>query len=101
MRILVNTSIWSHAFHRKSSDLSDSDISIVNELSELIKESRVVMIGPIRQEILSGISNEKQFDQLRTKLRAFIDFPLNPIDYEKASEFFNICRKKRNSRIKY
>jgi len=94
MRVLVDTSVWSLAFRRKSSDLSDSDKSVVRELSELIQESRVVMIGPIRQEILSGISSNKHFEKLRNKLRAFIDFPLNPVDYERASEFFNICRKK-------
>lgn len=94
MRVLVDTSVWSLAFRRKSSDLSDSEKAIVRELSELIQESRVVMIGPIRQEILSGISSNKQFDKLRDKLRAFIDFPLDPVDYERASEFYNTCRKK-------
>lgn len=52
------------------------------------------MIGPIRQEILSGISNHQQFLKMRENLRAFEDLHLNFEDYERAAEKFNVCRKK-------
>ena len=53
---------------------------------------RVAIIGPIRQELLSGIPSPEQFAALREKLRAFDDVPLSPADHELAAEFFNTCR---------
>ncbi|RLC45883.1 MAG: PIN domain nuclease [Candidatus Cloacimonadota bacterium] len=93
MRIIVDTSVWSLALRRKEAKLNNSEILIVDELIELIKESRVVLIGPIRQEILSGIVSKVQFNKLKKKLNAFEDFFINQNDYETASEFFNDCRK--------
>ncbi len=89
MNILVDTCIWSLAL-RRSSPL---DTPHVRELKELINEQRIVMIGPVRQEILSGIREQVQFTSLRDKLRSFVDFPLLPEDYETAADFFNICRR--------
>ena len=93
MKILVDTSVWSLALRRKKTKLNNSEIQIVEELIELIKESRVVLIGPIRQEILSGIVSKSQFQKLKKKLKAFDDFLIQQNDYETASEFFNNCRK--------
>ena len=63
-------------------------------MESLIDNQRICMLGPIRQEILSGIKDNKQFVQLKDILSAFDDFPLATKDYEKASEFFNLCRSK-------
>ena len=52
-----------------------------------------VMIGPIRQELLSGISSPVQYDALKEKLQAFEDLPLPREYYERAAEFYNICRR--------
>ena len=52
------------------------------------------MIGPIRQELLSGIREKAQFETLRDHLRAFPDLPLTAADFERAAEFFNIARGK-------
>ncbi len=93
MKILVDTSVWSLALRRKKAKLNNSEIQIVEELVELIKESRIVLIGPIRQEILSGIVSKIQFQKLKKKLKAFDDFFISQNDYETASEFFNVCRK--------
>lgn len=90
MRILVDTSVWSLALRRPIPDA----IPEVAELSELIRESRVHMIGPVRQELLSGIKNQVQYRKLRDHLRAFPDLELTGNDYEKAAEFHNICRGK-------
>jgi len=51
------------------------------------------MIGPIRQELLSGIKSTKQFALLKRKLSAFPDLPIQAKDYETAADFFNVCRK--------
>ena len=52
------------------------------------------MIGPIRQEILSGIRDEAQFNKLREHLASFPDLPLRTEDYVTAAMFFNTCRSK-------
>lgn len=90
MKVLVDTPVWSLAF-RKSSKPEDP---VVAELRELIGEMRVVMIGPIRQELLSGISNEARYSQLRESLGAFEDIPLVTGHYEYAALLSNTCRKK-------
>ncbi|MEZ4599129.1 MAG: PIN domain-containing protein [Syntrophotaleaceae bacterium] len=90
MKILVDTSVWSLALRRNHI----AEDSFVRELRELIAELRVQMIGPIRQELLSGIHSVTQFKALRDRLRAFPDLVLTDHDYELAAEFFNACRKK-------
>ncbi|OGR04099.1 MAG: twitching motility protein PilT [Deltaproteobacteria bacterium RIFOXYD12_FULL_50_9] len=90
MKILVDTSVWSLALRRNM----PADSPEVPELLELIKEFRVQMIGPIRQEILSGIKNSVQFATLRDHLRAFPDLELASRDYENAAEYYNLCRSK-------
>ena len=89
MKVLVDTPIWSLALRREGS----KDHDLVRELSDLIRDVRVQIIGPIRQELLSGIKSQKQFESLRSHLSAFPDIHLETTDYEKAAEFFNICRK--------
>ena len=94
MRVLVDTSIWSLALRRSGTDLSRKEALAVNLLKELIRDGRVVVIGPVRQEILSGIPDEAQFRKLKAKLRAFEDLGLTSHDYELAAEFYNTCRKR-------
>lgn len=69
------------------------DDPAVQELRALIDESRVQMIGLIRQEILSGIREQAQFDMLRDTLRAFPDLEIITADFERAAEMFNLCRR--------
>ena len=90
MKIIVDTSIWSLALRRKKRQ-SFPEVKI---LESLIDNQRICMLGPIRQEILSGIKDNKQFAQLKDILSAFDDFPLTTKDYKKAAEFFNLCRSK-------
>jgi predicted nucleic acid-binding protein len=52
------------------------------------------MIGPIRQELLSGIKSSEQFLKLKLYLAFFPDLVIQSDEYEKAAEFFNICRRK-------
>jgi predicted nucleic acid-binding protein len=89
MKVLVDTCIWSHVLRHKKPNAELSE-----QLKDLIKDVRVVMIGPIRQELLSGISEPSQFKQLKEKLSSFEDLPLLSEYFIKAAEFSNICRKK-------
>ncbi|MBN1780943.1 PIN domain-containing protein [bacterium] len=89
MKILVDTCVWSLALRRTN----DKSIELVKILKTLILEQKVQMIGPIRQELLSGIKSKKQFDNLKSYLSAFPDFPIKTQDYELAAEYLNINRK--------
>jgi predicted nucleic acid-binding protein len=90
MKVLVDTSVWSLALRKNV----DPDNKIIKELFELIHELRVAIIGPIRQEILSGISDQNKYEQLREKLKSFEDAPIETEHYEFAAQLFNQCRKK-------
>ena len=92
MRVLVDTCIWSLAFRRRSG-VPGSDSALVSELEELIRENRAQLIGPVRQELLSGISDEKQYESLRRLIRAFTDEPLRLADFEHAARIANNCRR--------
>jgi len=89
MSILVDTSVWSLALRRSSKPFHHRFI-----LSELISNNLVKIIGPIRQELLSGISERSQFEKLRNHLSHFPDTQTVRDDFELAAEFFNRCRKK-------
>lgn len=93
MKVLVDTSIWSLALRKKKQHNSD-EILLIQKLVGLIEESAVEMIGPIRQEVLSGIASPQAFFLLREKLEAWKDIPIESEDYVRAAEMFNICRKK-------
>jgi predicted nucleic acid-binding protein len=88
MNVVVDTCIWSLALRRARR----IDDSIPGELAELVAEGRVVLLGPVRQELLSGIKLVHQFDKLRDHLRMFPDLPLDEVDYESAATMFNRCR---------
>ncbi len=88
MNVLVDTSVWSELLRRRGPYTSD----VRESLSELIAAQRVVMIGPIRQELLSGIRSEVEFKQVRAKLKAFPDLALTAGDFELAAEYSNRCR---------
>jgi hypothetical protein len=91
MSVLVDTSIWSQAFRRRD---VDGESELVLELRELIAEGNAIMIGPVRQELLSGIKHRTHFERLRNQLRSFPDARLESADYEKAAEHFTSCRQK-------
>jgi hypothetical protein len=86
MKILADTSVWSLALRRKEPD------EIALKLADVIRSSLIVMIGPVRQEVLSGISAENVFNALKSKLEAFNDHPITTRDYETAAHFCNTCR---------
>jgi predicted nucleic acid-binding protein len=86
--VLVDTSVWSLALRRTMATQEQE----VAELAELIKEGRTALIGPVRQELLSGVRTESQFRTLKAHLQAFPDVALESADYEEAASFFNRCR---------
>jgi predicted nucleic acid-binding protein len=91
VKVLVDSPIWSLGLRRKS---LPENAATISALAVLIKDGRVAIIGPIRQEILSGIKEGVHFDHLRENLRGFPDSEVTSADYEEAASFFNRCRAK-------
>ena len=92
MIVLVDTPIWSLALRRKGTDLNAHEKRLSAELEELIREGRAQLIGPLRQELLSGIRLEASFQKLRNYLRAFDEPQIDAVDYEEAAAIHNKCR---------
>ena len=92
MIVLVDTTVWSLALRRRQ--VADRNQNVIRELSELVGEGRASLIGPIRQEILSGLSDSKDFERVREHLADFDDLEIVARDYEAAAVAYNVCRKK-------
>lgn len=91
-RVVVDTSIWSLFFRRQRGDLSAPQRRTVLLLRDLIVEGRAVLLGVVRQELLSGVGDPATFDLLRTRLATLDDVPPDADDYERAAMFANRCR---------
>lgn len=91
MKAIIDTPIWSVAL-RRARTAGPREEPIVRELGLLIDEGRAALIGPIRQEVLSGVRDRRQHLLLRDRLRAFRDLEIRREDYERAAEYFSVCR---------
>ncbi len=52
------------------------------------------MLGPVKQEVLSGYSNKLKFEKLDNKLKYFENTQIIDDDYTQAAIFSNTCRSK-------
>ena len=91
VKFVVDTTSWSIYFRRKT--LSEKEKNVWSSLDYLISAEKSVMLGAVRQELLSGISDKVCFDKLKQKIQIFEDYIPQTSDYELAAEFSNICRK--------
>ena len=95
MKLLIDASVWSLVLRRKpEAILSREEREMVAALTEAIGDGRAAIIGPIRQEILSGIKEPAQYEKLRRALQSYTDEPVTSSDYEEAGRLFNVCRSK-------
>ena len=95
MSVLTDTSVWSLALRRKkTARLSPAEVHLTTMLAEAIRDGSIVMIGPSRQELLSGIKEEAQFRKLKLALETYRDEELETRDYEEAARLYNLCRSR-------
>src|SRR5690606_3965452 len=87
MRVIVDTSVWSLALRRRNRKEGPETAA----LSALISEGRVVLLGAVRQEILSGVRHIEQFGHLRSALEPFPDETIGSDDYIEAARLCNEC----------
>jgi hypothetical protein len=92
MTVLVDTPVWSCAYRRTKKSVREAPI--IAELIDLIRREEAVLIGAIRQELLSGIDQAPHFEEVRTAMRGFVELPLRIEVYERAASFCNACRHK-------
>lgn len=91
MRVLIDTSVWSIVFRRPE---RPENAVILERVRTLIRTGLAAMMGPVRQELLSGIKDRAQFDRTRDELRGFVDIGITVDDYETAASLCNACRGK-------
>ena len=93
MKFLVDTCIWSLGLRRRDVSLLNSEEKrMLSELTSAIEVSQAAIIGPVRQEILSGIRDRAQFEKTQGLLDPFLDEPLTSSDFVEAARLFNLCR---------
>jgi predicted nucleic acid-binding protein len=90
VKVIVDTCVWSLALRRNIKPSGECAL----ELRNLILDHKVQMLGPIRQEILSGIRDKNQFNKLQEYLENFPDMYPETEDYVEAARYFNLCRSK-------
>lgn len=93
MTTIVDTSAWSLAFRRRASaTLSVDEQQILATVASLSVSGEAVLIGPIRQELLSGIRTAEQFERVRRQIAGFTLLDLEAHTFDLAASYANRCR---------
>lgn len=82
------------ALRRRQKELSPRERALVQMLRELIIQGDVVLLGIVRQELLTGLPSEESFESLRQRLEGFDDLAPDTDDYERAARSANQCARK-------
>lgn len=91
MTVLVDSTAWSELLRRKG---GRGETNLVAALNSLIKRGEAVLIDVIRQEVLSGIRDALQFEQIRDILRLYPEQIPHQSDYELAGQCYSTCLSK-------
>jgi hypothetical protein len=90
VKVLVDTCVWSQ-FLRRSRAAADPT---AQEFARLVRAEAVQLLGPIRQELLSGAHPAERFEQLKEYLRFYPNLPLDEEDDETAASYYNRLRQR-------
>lgn len=88
MSVPVDTGICSLALRRRKRVHCPE----AAELWRLFSAHVVEIIGPIRQEILSGVPDKAHFELVETALDALVDLPLTVEDHVTAAKLHDLRR---------
>jgi len=91
MSVIIDTCVWSRFLRRKPIGVQ---IRLGEEVARLIRSDAVQLLGPIRQELLSGAQPDERFEQLREYLHFYPNLPLDEEDDERAASYYNLCRQR-------
>jgi predicted nucleic acid-binding protein len=93
MKVIVDTCVWSLSLRRRSAArLKLEEQQMVAQLREAIQDGNALIVGPIRQEILSGIRDKAHFARTEGLLDPFRDEEITASDYVEAARLFNLCQ---------
>jgi predicted nucleic acid-binding protein len=92
LSVIVDTTVWSLVLRRRPAQLSQGERAFTATFRGLLRQRQVVLLGLVRQEVLSGIPDEVTFARVRNRLRWFEDAPVVAADHETAGEFYNHAR---------
>jgi len=93
MKVIVDTCVWSLALRRRNKNLlAAAEQKLVSELRDMIQDERAVLLGLIRQEILSGIRDKAEFLRIQNLLDPFLDERIEASDYIEAARLSNLCQ---------
>ena len=90
MKVIIDTCVWTRFLRRDR----PADDSIGAEVARLIRADVIQLLGPIRQEVLSGAQPQERFNQLKEYLRFHPNLLTDEEDDETAAGFYNLCRSK-------
>lgn len=88
MNIIPDTPIWLLVLRR---DKPNPEVQ--NLFVRFIEEGRVILPGVVKQELLSGVKNQTQFDALAEQLTHFPAILATDADHVFAAKFFNKCQE--------
>ena len=93
MKVIVDTCVWSLSLRRRDlTRMNAQDKQMLAQLREAIKDGLAIIIGPVRQEILSGIRDRAQFTKTVGLLDPFLDEDVMSSDYVEAARLYNLCQ---------
>lgn len=92
MPVVVDTTVWSLVL-RRTGRPSTPETRLRHLVRELIRDGEAMLLGCVRQELLSGVREQAEFDRLRVHLRMFDDVSVETADYERAAQCSNACRR--------
>ncbi len=89
-RVIVDSNVWSVFFRRDRQATDDRAVRL--SLRDMLVAREALIIGPVRQEVLTGLRDPDRFLRVREGLRGVEDVPLISYDYERAAEVSNTLR---------
>ena len=87
MIVIVDTPVWSELLRRRSPNLE-----VKVRMAEILEKEAVIGLGPIKQELLSGIRDELTFQKLVRVLAEFAQESIQDADYVVAARYSNTCQ---------
>ncbi len=92
MTVLIDSSVWSLALRRRRRDLNPIELKVYYEWEKLVLSGEASLIGPIRQETVSGISTAREVEIVKARLAPVHEYLLSSELFLLAADFSNICR---------
>jgi predicted nucleic acid-binding protein len=85
--ILVDTSVWIDFFRGK-------DCPSTATLHRLLQDDDVCICGPILMELLQGIQNSREYQEIQDFANSLIYFPFSEQYFWDAAHLYRTCRRK-------